>query len=42
MRAFFRRNPEFLKLWGAQVVSSTGDWLSRLATLTLIAKLSSV
>lgn len=42
MRAFFRRNPEFRKLWGAQVVSSTGDWLSRLATLTLIAKLSSV
>lgn len=40
MLAFLRRNPQFRRLWGAQVVSSTGDWLGRIATLSLIASLS--
>ncbi len=35
-----RRNPEFRKLWLAQVVSQAGDWLSRVAVLALIGKLS--
>lgn len=39
MLAFFRRNPQFKKLWASQVVSSTGDWLNRIATLTVIDRL---
>jgi len=33
----FRRNPEFAKLWTAQVVSQAGDWLNKVAALSLIA-----
>lgn len=32
------RNPEFAKLWSAQVVSQAGDWLNKVAALTLIAR----
>lgn len=39
MLAFLRRNPQFQKLWGAQIVSSTGDWLNRIAVLALIDQL---
>jgi predicted MFS family arabinose efflux permease len=35
-----RRNPRFRRLWMAQVVSECGDWLSRVAVLTLIGRLS--
>jgi MFS family permease len=31
-----RRNPGFARLWTAQVVSQSGDWLNRIAVLTLI------
>lgn len=34
-----RRNPEFRKLWLAQVVSYAGDWLNRIALLALIGQL---
>jgi len=34
-----RHNPQFRRLWYAQVVSQAGDWLNRLAVLTLIANL---
>lgn len=34
------RNPRFRQLWTAQVVSSAGDWLNRVAVLTLIGTLS--
>jgi predicted MFS family arabinose efflux permease len=34
-----RRNPEFRKLWGSQLVSQAGDWLNRVAILTLIGQL---
>ena len=34
-----RRNPEFRKLWIAQLVSQAGDWMSRMAILALIADL---
>ncbi len=34
------RNPRFRTLWSAQVVSSAGDWLNRVAVLTLIGELS--
>jgi predicted MFS family arabinose efflux permease len=30
------RNPQFARLWLAQFVSQTGDWLNRVATLVLI------
>lgn len=33
------RNPQFRKLWMAQVVSQSGDWLNRIACLVLIGKL---
>lgn len=36
-----RRNPEFRRLWLAQVVSQAGDWLNRTAVLALIGQLSS-
>lgn len=39
MLAVLRHNPQFRKLWYAQVVSQAGDWLNRLAVLTLIADL---
>lgn len=31
-----RENPAFARLWAAQVVSQAGDWLNRMAILTLI------
>ena len=34
-----RRNPRFRRLWLAQVVSEAGDWLNRVAILTLIGNL---
>ncbi|MEZ5979063.1 MAG: MFS transporter [Planctomycetota bacterium] len=34
-----RRNPEFRKLWLAQVVSQSGDWLNKTAGLAVIARL---
>ena len=33
------RNPQFAKLWMAQVVSQAGDWLNRVACLVLIGRL---
>ena len=39
MLSLVRRNPQFRKLWLSQVVSEAGDWLSRIAVLTLIAEL---
>ncbi len=35
------RNPQFAKLWLAQFVSQTGDWLNRVACLVLIGQLGS-
>lgn len=35
-----RRNPEFARLWYAQLISGTGDWLNRIAVVTLIGELS--
>lgn len=37
MPGLLRRNPEFAKLWSAQVVSQAGDWLNKVAALSLIA-----
>jgi MFS family permease len=37
--AVVRRNPEFAKLWLAQVVSQAGDWLNRVACIVLIGRL---
>src|SRR5436190_7851774 len=34
-----RRNPQFAKLWMAQIVSQAGDWLDRVACLVLIGRL---
>ena len=34
-----RNNPQFAKLWFAQVVSQAGDWLNRIACLVLIGQL---
>ncbi len=34
-----RRNPEFRRLWASQLVSQGGDWLNRIAILTLIGQL---
>ncbi len=34
------RNPRFRTLWAAQVVSGAGDWLNRVAVLTLIGRIS--
>lgn len=34
-----RRNPQFRRLWLAQVVSEAGDWLNRIAILGLIGAL---
>ncbi len=36
MTFFLRRNPEFTKLWTAQMVSQGGDWLNKVATLAII------
>jgi len=36
------RNPEFRKLWLAQVISQSGDWLNRVAVLAMIGRLSGV
>jgi len=33
------RNPQFRRLWSAQVVSQLGDWFNRVAILTLIGEL---
>jgi len=33
------RNPQFARLWLAQFVSQTGDWLNRVASLVLIGSL---
>lgn len=35
-----RRNPQFRRVWLAQVVSQAGDWLNRMAVLALIGQLS--
>ncbi|MEO2236661.1 MAG: hypothetical protein ABGW95_00215, partial [Candidatus Poseidoniia archaeon] len=32
-----RKYPEFRKLWFAQLISQSGDWLSRMALLGLIS-----
>jgi MFS family permease len=34
-----RKNPQFRRLWIAQVVSQFGDWLSRMAVLAVIGQL---
>lgn len=34
-----RENPLFAKLWAAQVVSQAGDWLNRVAVISLIGSL---
>lgn len=34
-----RENPQFARLWAAQIVSQSGDWLNRVAVLTLIGAL---
>lgn len=34
-----RRHPEFRRLWASQLVSQGGDWLNRVAILTLIGQL---
>ncbi len=39
MFGVLRRNPEFLRLWQAQVVSRAGDWLHQIAVLVLIGRL---
>lgn len=39
MLSVLRRNPDFRRLWLAQVVSQLGDWLSRVAVLGLIGSL---
>ena len=38
MLAVLRRNPEFARLWTAQVISGMGDWLNRVAVVTLIGR----
>ena len=40
MFAVVQRNPEFRKLWLSQLISQAGDWLSRIAVLTLIGQLA--
>jgi len=40
MFELLKRFPQFRRLWLAQVASQGGDWLSRVAVVTLIAKLS--
>ncbi|MEO2093076.1 MAG: MFS transporter [bacterium] len=40
MFAVVQRNPQFRKLWFSQLVSQAGDWLSRIAVLTLIGQLA--
>jgi MFS family permease len=40
MLGVLRRNPQFRTLWYAQLVSGAGDWLNRVALLTLIGELS--
>lgn len=39
MLAVLTKNPQFRRLWSAQVVSAAGDWLNRIAVLALIDKL---
>lgn len=39
MFAVARENPEFARLWSAQVVSQLGDWLGRIAILSIIQQL---
>ena len=39
MWALLRGNATFRRLWLAQVVSSAGDWLNRIAVLALIGEL---
>lgn len=40
MLAVLRDNPRFRRLWSAQVVSQLGDWLNRVAVLTLIGSIA--
>ncbi len=40
MFAVAQRNPQFRKLWLSQLISQAGDWLSRIAVLTLIGQLA--
>lgn len=40
MFAVVQRNPQFRKLWLSQLISQAGDWLSRIAVLTLIGQLA--
>lgn len=39
MLSVVRKNPEFARLWYAQVISGIGDWLNRVATVTLLGEL---
>lgn len=39
MLAVVRKNPEFARLWTAQIISGTGDWLNRVAIVSLIGEL---
>ena len=39
MLAVVTKNPEFARLWYAQLISGTGDWLNRVAVITLIGEL---
>jgi len=39
MFAVLTQNPQFRRLWSAQVVSAAGDWLNRIAVLALIDRL---
>ena len=36
MFSVVRKNPEFARLWYAQLISGTGDWLNRVAIIALI------
>jgi MFS family permease len=40
MIGVLRRNPAFRRLWLAQVVSQGGDWLTRIALIVMIGRLS--
>lgn len=40
MFAVARHHPQFRKLWLSQVISQAGDWLSRIAVLTLIGRIA--
>ncbi len=39
MLSVVRQNPSFARLWYAQMISGTGDWLNRVAVIALIGEL---